>query len=961
MDWKRIERIVAAVVLGYALLIYLLTVAPTASFWDSGEFIAIAYKLEVSHPPGAPFYMLVGRLFSMFVPTEYVALAVNLVSVFASAFTILLTHLIIVRLVREWQGKEGSKETPQRIIALAGGVIGACTFAVTDSFWFNAVEAEVYAMSMFFTAAVIWLIMKWSEKARQEEALLSGGQHPFGLQVNRYLVIIAYMFGLAIGVHLLNLLAIFFIALIVFFTEFERPDWPRAKRWQGIALAGVISSASFLLVYPVIIQKLPKWAGDSGMPPLLFLFGVVGLVVAGVYYTQQKRMQVSNLIMLSVLMILIGYSAYALIFIRSASNPPIDENDPETAEAIVSYLAREQYGETPLLKGNTFNNRTGQVDQSRDKYFPRRYSPQPHHWRTYARYQSDFEYFWKYQVGHMYVRYFLWNFVGKESDIQDSRAITGFQFVDGPYEHLLQSPSEKASRNRYYALPLLLGLLGGLFHFHRDWRRAFSVMVLFAVTGIGIIIYLNQYPMQPRERDYSYVASFFAFSLWVGIGAAGIMELVREWFEERRAEGEGTPHAALLGLAALLFVAVPGWMLIENYDDHDRSGRYVAPEYAYNMLMSVEQDGIVFTNGDNDTFPLWYLQEVEEERQDIRVVNLSLLNTPWYVRQLKNQYSRSSAPLPISMNESDIDRLSIIQWQPSEIELPVNKDQLVRSSEVYIAEEDIGQIESPMRWTLQGRPFSQDFYVLYGADIAALDILRTNAEQGWKRPVYFAVTVSPDGQLDLQNYFQLEGQAFRVVPIRHNEPLGRVVPSITTERLSKFKFTNLNDPSVYYDENIRRMVDNYRNIYAQAAEKLTEIGRSGESIALLDTLMEKVPFETIPGDERSYLLLARAYQGAGEMERTVEIMQKLEPLVFHRLANLRSQNDEEYVAQFVQMIRFTYLDARNYEAAASFDNRLADVLGDDGFRVSPEDLQREYEGVTEDSAQVSPEGPQEGE
>ncbi|MFQ5571633.1 MAG: DUF2723 domain-containing protein, partial [Rhodothermales bacterium] len=782
MNWKLLNRIVAAAVFVYALVLYVLTVAPTASFWDAGEFIAIAHGLQVSHPPGAPFFMLVGRLFSIVLSpflgpiagSGSVALSINLISVLASALTVLLTYLIIVRLVREWQGDPATWTTAQRILAVTGGLVGACTFAVTDSFWFNAVEAEVYALSMFFTAMVIWLIMKWSEQAQQEESRLSGGQHPFGLQANRYLVLIAYLFGLATGVHLLNLLAIFFIALIFFFTEFERPDWPRAKRWKGIVIAGVISAIGFLLVYPGIIQTLPDLAGQTGWP-LTFLFAVLGLVVAGVYYTQQRRMQVSNLVMLSVLMVLIGYSTYALIFIRSAADPPIDENDPETAEAIVSYLKREQYGATPLLKGAAFDNRTGRVGED-EKVFPRRYSLQSSHWRAYARYDSDLEFFVQYQVGWMYVRYFLWNFAGKESDIQDSRWLTGIPFLDGEPDHLLQTPSEQASRNVYYMLPLLLGLLGGLFHFYRDWRRAFSVLVLFFVTGIGIILYLNQTPMQPRERDYSYVASFFAFSLWVGIGATGLMQLVWEAIQEK---AETLQHSVLVALGVLLFLAVPGWMVLENYDDHDRSGRYVAPEYAYNMLMSLEQDAIVFTNGDNDTFPLWYLQEVEGVRRDVRVVNLSLLNTPWYVRQLKDQFSRDSAPLPISIPESDIDRLSIVQWEPGDVLLPVDTDRLIESSEVYIAQEDIDQIESPMRWTLRGRPFGPNFSVLYGADVMALDILRTNAEQGWKRPIYFAVTVSPDGQLDLQNYFQLEGQAFRVVPIRHNEPLGRVVPSLT--------------------------------------------------------------------------------------------------------------------------------------------------------------------------------------
>lgn len=950
MNWTRIEQLVSAAVFLYALVVYSLTAAPTASFWDSGEFIAIANQLQVSHPPGAPFYMLVGRLFSMFVPDAFISLSVNFVSVLSSALTIFLTHLIIVRLAREWQGAREDWTAGDRIVALAGGVIGALAFAVTDSFWFNAVEAEVYALSMLFTALVVWLIMRWSELARKEEATLSGGQHPFGLEANRYLILIAYLFGLAIGVHLLNLLAVFFIALIFFFTEFDRADWTPRQRWIGILVAGGVSSIVFISIYPGIIQTLPDLAGRSGVP-VLFVLVILVAVVGGLYYTQKRQMQVFNLVMLCVAVVLIGYSTYALIFIRSAANPPIDENDPETAEAIVSYLKREQYGDTPLLTGTSYDNRIGRIS-TEEKAFPRRYSPAPHHWRVYQQYDSDWEFFWKYQIHHMYTRYFLWNFVGRASDVQDAPAIVGF--ASETEDYLYQTPSERASRNAYYGLPLLLGLIGMAFHFLRDWRRAFSVLILFLVSGIGIIIYLNQTPMQPRERDYSYVASFFAFALWVGLGASGILQLVRELAKDQLKLAASSVNAALLGIAAVLFAAVPLLMLVVNYDDHDRSGRYVAPEYAYNMLMSLEDDAIVFTNGDNDTFPLWYLQEVEAIRRDVRVVNLSLLNTPWYINQLKNQASRDSEPLPISMSDSDIRNINVQPWQPREISLPVDRSALLApGSEVYIPLEDSSIIESPLTWRLEGRPFNEDFNLLYAADQAALDILITNARQGWRRPVYFAVTVSPDGLLGLENYFQLEGQAFRVVPIKHNESLGRVVPSITPERLRQFKFTNLNDPDVYYDENIRRMVDNYRNVFAHTAQRIAEEGQQEEARALLDKLMTEVPFETIPGDERSFLLIARSYEAVGQPEKVAEIMKMAEPVVLHRLKTARSAREVDYAVQFVQMIQFSYIENRDFEAAAAFSNRMAEVMADSSYRQSAEELRRLYEEVLDDDTSTS--------
>ncbi len=946
VNWKLTERIIGTFVFVWALVLYLLTVAPTASFWDSGEFIAIANRLQVSHPPGAPFFMLVGRLFSMFVPTAYVSLAVNLVSVFASAFTILLTHLIVVRIAREWENEE-TDSLHRRITVLAGGVIGSLTFAATDSFWFNAVEAEVYALSMFFTAVVVWLILKWSEQARHEEQVSAGKQNPFGLSANRYLVLIAYLFGLAIGVHLLNLLAIFFIALIFYFAEFHREDMDRQTIIIGIFLTGIVSALCFFAIYPGIILWLPGFVGSSTSPTVTILL-IVSLIIFGVYFTHRRNMQVTNLIFLCATVVFIGYSSYALIFIRSAANPPIDENDPEDAESIVSYLKREQYGSTPLLTGNSYDNTTRQINPDKEVLFPRRHSPTPIHLSAYARYSSDAQFFWQYQVRDMYIRYFLWNFVGRASDVQDARAITGIPIIDPPEtgpDRYVQTPSERSSRNVYFALPLLLGLFGGVYHFRRDWKRAFSVFVLFFVTGIGIILYLNQTPYQPRERDYSYVASFFAFSIWVGIGATGLLQLVLEGLSSSKDRSPGAITNILYGTSALLFLSVPLWMTIQNYHDHDRSGRYVAPEYAHNMLMSVEENAILITNGDNDTFPLWYLQEVEGERQDVRVVNISLLNTPWYIKQLKNQSSRDSDPLPISMPDENIESLEIMPWKPQELSLPVDLSQMLGTTEVPIALEDTSLLQSPMVWNLEGRPYSDQFNLLYVSDQALLDMLITNAKTGWKRPFYYAVTVSQDGQLNLDNYFQLEGQAFRIVPIKHNELLGRAVPSITPKNLKQFKFTNLNNPEVYYDENIRRMVDNYRNVFVQTAQTLYTEGDPAGAIDLLDFLMEKIPFEVIPGTERSHLIVARAYQLVEENEKAVEVWKKVEPLVLSNLKQASTQTSLDQTARFLQMIQIGYMEVGDYDAAAAFTNQIADAIGDDSYRRSAADFEADSKRI----------------
>ncbi len=959
MSRKWIDRLTAGFVFLWALGLYLATMAPTVSFWDPGERIASVFKLQVMHPPGAPFYMLLGRIFSMLAPsTETVALAVNLLSVLASAGTVLLTHLIIVRLVRHWQGEPNEWSTAQYVIALVSGVIGALTYAATDSFWFNAGIAEVYALSTFFTALVVWLVLRWSEAARQEEAQLKGGRYPFRLNANRYLVLIAFLFGMAIGVHLLSLLAFFFVALIVFFTEFDRDSWTPRQRWLNIALAGGIASGIFLAIYPGVIVGLPELFAAFGAP-FLTAFVLAGLIAYGIYKTHQRGMPVANLAFMCMAVILIGYSSYALVFVRSATDPPIDMNDPDSIEQFISYLQREQYGDTPLLQGVSFDDQTGRVTQrdGETTLFPRRHSPDPRHWRVYERYDSDLEFFLKYQIGHMYVRYFLWNFSGRASDEQNAPAITGLPFIDPPSsaQEVVQSPSEKEARNVYFALPLLLGLFGAFYHFSRDWRRAFSVFVLFFITGIGIIIYLNQSPMQPRERDYSYVGSFLAFSLWVGIGAGGLLQLLYESI--RDSLSKTTQWAPLIGAGLLIFLAVPGWMTVENYEDHDRSGNYVPRDYAYNMLSSVEENGILFTNGDNDTYPLWYLQNVEGIRTDVRVVNLSLLNTPWYVRKLKNEATYDSPPLPISLTEEQITNLRPMRWDPREVKLPVDQDSLRPRLDAYLPEStsDSVSLESPMTWQLEGRPLQQDSYMLEGADQAAYNMILTNARNGWKRPIYFAVTVAGSGQLNLSNYFQLEGQAYRVLPIKHDQPYGRVIPGLTDQRMSQFRFTNLSDSSVYYNANARRMVDGYRLHFSHTTEQLAVKNRRERADKLMSGFVEEVPFSTIPADIQTYMLTARAFQALGDQEKVASVMQQAEPVVLNDLRTSGSRRQFSRALQYAGMIRSTYLQANLKGARESFDQHIETALAEARFQV-PTKIRRAY-GLSSDTAAGPPEAP----
>ncbi|WP_245683932.1 glycosyltransferase family 117 protein [Rhodohalobacter halophilus] len=894
----------------YAFIIYSLSVAPTISFWDPAEYIAISHTLQIAHPPGSPFFAIVGRFVSMFMPAEYVALSINMISVTASAFTIMLLYLIVVRLIEEWRGSADQMDLMDQFGTYGGALFAAFTFTVTHTQWFNAVEAEMYASSMFLTALVVWMALRWSAQHDQ----------PYS---ERWLLLIAYIFGIGIGVHLLNLLALFFVALIFYFKKYQ------FSPLSFLAMMGV-SVAGFLAIYPVTIIHIPNIAGRIGsmtyglIGPLTFIILIVAIVTFGIYYTQKKGMRVANMILLGYAMILIGYSSYALIMIRSDAEPPIDQNDPSEVAAFVNYLSRDQYGTSPLLKGNTYDNRTGNIDRTAEKLFPRRHSSQPHHMEYYANFDSDWSYFWQYQVNHMYLRYLNWNFIGREADIQDTGWYSGFS--DTRHKN-------NPANTPYFYLPFLFGLFGLLYHFKNDWRRALSVTALFLLTGLAIIFYLNQTPAEPRERDYAYVGSFFAYAIWVGIGLTGIMELIKQFV--------GNNKAVSYGVLAVTFAAVPLWMLYQNWESHDRSDMYVPRDYAYNLLNSVERNAILFTNGDNDTFPLWYLQEVEGIRTDVRVVNLSLLNTDWYIKQLRDRTTHESLPLPISLSDEEIQQMTgqLELHNPGDIVIPVDKELLssvfdadenmieqnpeavVQTASTNIAatellfnqvrmatpfSEPVAVLDDEVRFYLEGRPAGRDNqgnmrYYLQTQDRMILEILQQNQ---WLRPVYFANTVSRSGLLNMEPYFQFEGKAFRVVPIRRNVgPFGHVDPDVHASRLESFQFNNWNSPTVYFDQNVRRMLGNYRYGFTQLADAYMERGEREQAAYWLKYGEDMIPFREIENDWTIAALYAFRYMRVEENERANNLSDFIREQLMHELrydmraldrAEIRMQNlDEE--------------------------------------------------------------------
>lgn len=849
-----------------AFVVYTLTVAPTTSFWDPAEYIAITHTLQVAHPPGSPFFALFGRIVSMFIPAEYVALSINMISVTASAFTVMLLYLVIVQLIEEFRGSVDSMSKFDQISTYGGAFIGALTFMFTHTQWFNAVEAEMYGTSTFFTALVVWLALRWAANFKKPHS-------------ERWLILIAYIFGIGIGVHLLNLLALFFVALIIYFKyrEFEI---------KSFALLVVGSVAIFLSIYPLIIIELPNFsltvtnATYGIIGPFTYMFFLIAALVYGIYYTHKKGKRILNMVLIGYMMIFIGYSSYSLIIVRSQANPTIDQNDPSTLPAFVSYLSRDQYGQAPLLKGSTFDDRTRNIDRSSETFLPRRHSAQPRHLEYYANFDSDWEYFWKYQVNHMYLRYFNWNFIGRDSDIQNANWYAGFS--DSRH-------ADNAANTYYFFLPFLFGLFGLIYHFKQDWRRGLSVLALFVLTGLAIIFYLNQTPFEPRERDYAYAGSFFAFSIWIGIGASGIVDQLRKLLENR--------HVATYGVMAVMFAALPVWMGYQNYPSHDRSDRYVARDYAYNLLQSVEPNAILFTNGDNDTFPLWYLQEVEGIRTDVRVIVLSLLNTDWYIKQMRDRQAHESLPIPISFTDQEIDEITsrFERHSPQEIRLPVDKNLLRAAysdtaSSIPSFDEDpvlrnqilsavpfsipVEELDDEVRWNLEGRFAGRDNqgneqYYLQASDVIILDILRNNQ---WLRPVYFANTVSRDGQLGLENYFQFEGKAHRVMPKRRaGGQFGHVDPEVHSSRLAAFEFNKWNSPKAYFDENIRRMISNYRWGFMQLAEAYIRENNPEQAAYWLRYGEDNIPFRIIEHDWTAATLYAYRYLEADDSAEAVRL------------------------------------------------------------------------------------------
>jgi len=780
MNWNKTNSYIASGIFVFTFIVYALTVAPTVSYWDCGEFIACSYGLMVPHPPGAPFFLLIGRLFSMIPFVADIGLRVNYISVISSALTVMLLYLSIVHIVREWKGALATRS--DWLTAVFSGLIGALTFAFTHSFWFNAVEAEVYAPSILFMALIVWLALVWAEKSDQPHN-------------ERYLLLISYLIGLAIGVHLLNILALPFVTMIYYYKRFE-------FNLRTFIYLSLITVAMILFIYPGIVKILPRVAEFGGALGLALVFiGIIALVLWS--FNNNKR--VITLLSLSILLIMIGYSTYAMVYIRSNLNPIIDENNPETIEKFISYLNREQYGDHSIT----------------DRAKVWRESPNG------KQYKSVGEFFWKYQINKMYIRYFLWQFVGMDENERDW------------------------SFNQFYAIPFLLGLIGAYWHFKNDSKHALAVLALFFMTGLAIILYLNQPDPQPRERDYSYVGSFFTFSIWIGLGFAGIMELIRGGKSDKK-ESESKSYITAIVVFALLFIASPIQILAKSFDTHNRKGRYIAWDYSYNMLQSCEPNAILITNGDNDTFPLWYLQEVDSVRRDVRIVNLSLLNTDWYIQQLRDLEPK----VPIRMSNGEISKLGLLPWKKKKVSVEVPKQIGEQQAEEFRSRFQNVNINVPEKISFEVKP---SINTPYGPMIRVQDhmVLRIINWNKWQKPIYFAVTVAKSNMLDeLQEYMRMDGLALKVVPYKN----WRISPDNLERNLIEiYQYRGLQDPTVYYDKNIMGLLQNYRTAFLQLAEYYSHGKNTDKVKYIMDQMEQKMPSSVIPWTNKYLKLIRDSY------------------------------------------------------------------------------------------------------
>jgi hypothetical protein len=1052
LSYKRLNNLTGWAIFAVALVTYALTVERTASFWDCGEFIACAYKLQVPHPPGAPFFLLLGRLFSFLSGGDVtkVAFWVNMVSVLSSAGTILFLYWTITLLAQKAMAPAGTKglaaytnEAEQtysladKLLVIGAGAVGALIYTFSDTFWFSAVEAEVYGLSSFFTAIVVWAALRW-ERIEDEAT------------ANRWLLLIAYLTGLSIGVHLLNLVTLPALALLYYYKHYDRLTsrdllatlllgvllmlglilvesllWRTvfmvvligvyivvlrampAVRYQkptlwGAAMAFMIGMAFLGVINAGVIPGLPSTAfaferfavNILGMPfntgmiafVVLFFGALIGLLL----WSKQRGKIALHTGLLAFAFVLIGYASFIQVLVRSNYNPPINENDPSDALNFISYLKREQYGSRSLTFGPIYTAEpTGQETDKRklepvykktatgyvisdykpvytyDKgdqiLFPRVWSGTGRHPQLYRRWLGlaegekptmgdNLRFFFTYQLGHMWARYLMWNFAGRESDIEGAGYLLPWS-SGSDLPELLQT---NKGRDNFYMLPLLLALLGIVFQAFRRPGDFLVVLLLFFFTGIALQIFLNSPPEEPRERDYIYVGSFYFFAIWAGFGVMSIAEGLRTTLRN---------GAMRNGLVAGLALLVPLMMGFKSWDNHDRSNRYHSVDFAKNLLNSCAPNAILFTGGDNDTFPLWYVQEVEGFRRDVRVCNLSLLGTEWYIQQMKRRtYESDALPISLEMEQFDKAKNDIVLYYPNPqvksgidlrqyinlvkqnspaIQVPLTSGDMANTlpSSTLFLSLDKAAIEKANFVPADLRPYVKDTLQwnvgernLYKPDLIILDIIATN---NWQRPIYFSATLGGESYLNLRDHMQLEGYAYRLMPVSiPGAQDGYVNTDVMYKNMmTKMAWREMNNPNTYYDETFKGSpVISARIAFFRLADQLQREGRTQLAKQALERSLAVIPDKSIPYDQVSASYV-RLLLEMGDSKKAAEIADTMsrradQNLSYYAQTNGRKQvNDTNADLYSLQMLAEAYKEAKQPALAKKYEDLLQKHLG----------------------------------
>jgi hypothetical protein len=919
-NYRRLNNIAGWFLFLISTIVYILTLEPTVSFWDCGEFILSAFKLQVGHPPGAPLFLMIGRIATLFAggDTSKAAYMVNALSAVCSGFAIMFLFWTITHLVRRVFTNEKELESKHIPAIIGSGILGALAYTFSDTFWFSAVEGELYALSSLVTALVFWGMLKWEE---EEDKPWSG----------RWIILVSYIMGLGLGIHRLNLLIIPVLVFVFYFKKYTITT-------KGVLVTLVFSVVLLGSMVFVLLPGIPHVAGwfellfvnvfglpyNSGL--LFYMVLLFGILAFGIYISVKQKRIILNYVMTALTVVMIGYSSYAMIMIRSSARPPMNQNDPSDIFSLSYYINMKQYGSSPKFYGNYYSapvidvkkviggyNKIGgkykpyyqpeyTYSEQFETIFPRMYSSDPDHESAYKywgkvtgrkysvgsgsnketivcpTFGENLRYFFRYQVGFMYLRYFMWNFAGRQNDIQGNgnaihgNWISGIEFIDsarlGSSDALPSELKDNPGRNKYYFLPLIIGLLGMYWQYRKNNSGFWLVMAFFIMTGIAIIFYLNQYPNQPRERDYAYAGSFYAFAIWIGIGFMFVYEKLQKLIAEK--------GAAAVTLIALV-LAVPVLMASQNWD---RSDRYTARDIGANYLMSCAPNSVLFTYGDNDSFPVWYVQDVEEVRTDVRVANLSYIQAGWYIEMMR-QKAFDSDPLPLSLKydkyvegvrnqlpvndrvEKPVDLQSIVEFAGYDDKkymvdlggrgdylnyIPANKfiinvdtAKVLKNGTVKPYFRD--RLISPMIWNYT----DQD---AFKGDLAIMDLLSTNK---WERPVYYSTTVPSTQYKGLEKFFIQEGLSYRVAPIKTDSTeqgeFGIIDPFVMYDNLmNKFKWGNAEKPGVYLDENNRRMFSNFRRLFANLGKELLLTGDTTKAIEVAHRGLEIVPVDKMPND-----------------------------------------------------------------------------------------------------------------